>query len=98
MRILDTLAFYVFAAILLIVAFHRILIWSGAANESRLKFPWLIIGALTGFLVGVFFTPAQAMAGVPMRYAARVIGGAIAGVLIGAIIEARTCQKVSNRE
>jgi uncharacterized membrane protein YeaQ/YmgE (transglycosylase-associated protein family) len=99
MRVLDELAFYAVAGILLIVAVRRILIWSGIADKDRLKFPWLIIGMLVGFLVALFFTPAYATAGIPIDYAARVVGGTIAGAVAGAIIEARRrAQKVSNRE
>jgi hypothetical protein len=96
----DTWAFTAIIAIVLIVAIHRLLILSGALSRGRPRFPWLVVGTLTGFLVGLFFMPAAARIGIPFHYAARPVGGAIAGAVIGAILEARhrNHPKISNRK
>jgi uncharacterized membrane protein YeaQ/YmgE (transglycosylase-associated protein family) len=93
----DTWAFIAMIAIVAIVAAHRLV---SIASKRRLRFPWIIVGTLTGFLVGLFFMPAEARIGIPIHYAARPVGGAIAGAVIGAILEARhrNHPKISNRE
>src|SRR5262249_27415314 len=96
----DRLAFAALAAIALITCGHRLLIWCSAASSTRLRFPWLLVGTLAGFLVGLTFMPAEARIGLPIHYAALPVGGAIAGAVMGAIREARVRRRLetSDRE
>jgi presenilin-like A22 family membrane protease len=82
------------------IAFHPLLVVVPAGGLilfilwcMRVQLPWLIIGAVVGMGVGYFFMPHEARIGLPLSYAACPVVGAIAGVVIAAILESTVRSK-----